>query len=260
MNLKTISTTLDWSVFEQAIAAHPDICIWWRDDDVAYEGWWHPINRLTIYRRLQGMLDLLAQYAIPAFLAVVPAKFLECSFPLVQLLDRYNIPLALHGLRHKNRLPQGTTKCEFPPEYATGKECAQIIECYKIFSARYGSRLLPVFVPPFNTMADSLAKCLEQHGLIISASNSLPYIPESCCPYHTDYDFMDWKKRKLRSYTQILTDITTLVRTGRCTIGINSHHKLVTARDRIFFAKLFSIIAKNQRREWPFATLRDAIV
>lgn len=225
---------------EQALAARPDLTVWWRDDDIAYIRPWHPWLRVQARTRLKFVCDLLAPSGIPALLAVEPWQFLEKAAPLRDIIMESPLPLALHGIRHKNRARDG--KSEFPPEYAGKAQCREILAFFRRFRQVFGERLLPVFVPPFNSIAPSLVRLLMENGLAVSTSNVSPGIA-----WNTDYDFVDWERRRLLPREKIVADLARLCRTGSPFIGINSHHKLIAPEDRQFVGSLLAVLDAHAR-------------
>lgn len=220
---------------EQALVSRPDLTVWWRDDDINYIGLHHPLLCLQAWQRLNFIGGLLAKSKVPSLLAVVPWQFLEKARALQKLLDAHDVPLAIHGIRHTNHSPFG--KSEFPPEKAGPETCHEILKIFSRFRQWYGSRLLPVFVPPFNTIAPRLARMLLDNGIAISVSNSGPGL--AC---NTDYDFVDWKRRRLLPHKKIVTDIIDLINNGSPFLGINSHHKLIDSCDRPFIEGLVNVL------------------
>lgn len=226
---------------ELALAARPDLTIWWRDDDIAYIHPWHPWLRVRARSRLKFVCDILARSSIPALLAVEPWQFLEKAAPLLNIIKATPMPLAIHGIRHKNRARHG--KSEFPPEYAGEAQCREILALFRRFRREFGERLLPVFVPPFNSIAPPLVRLLRQSGLAVSGSNVSPGIA-----WNTDYDFVDWERRRLWSREKIVADLAQLCAAGSPFIGINSHHKLIAPRDRRFVRALLELLDAHARR------------
>lgn len=225
---------------ELALAARPDLTIWWRDDDIAYIRPWRPLLRAQARSRLKFVCDTLAASRMPALLAVEPWQFLEKAGPLLNILKESPVPLAIHGIRHKNRARVG--KSEFPPEYAGEAQCREILAVFRRFRQEFGERLLPVFVPPFNSIAPALVRLLRQNGLAVSGSNVSPGIA-----WNTDYDFVDWERRRLLPPETIIGDLVALCRAGSPFIGINSHHKLIAPQDRRFVRALLAVLDSHAR-------------
>lgn len=240
-----------WQCLADELAARPWLRIWWRDDDAAFIHPLHAVLRLVARHRLEAMLDVLERYRMPTLVAVVPYKFLNGARPIARLLAQRGAPVAVHGLRHRSRLPGGAN--EFPPGLDDERQCALILQAHRELAMVYGPKALPVFVPPYNTMSPALACLLEAQGLVISARNPDPCAPESN-DRHVDYDFVDWRARRLLPHDRILRDLTRLVRSGRRSLGLNGHHKLITRRDRAFFARLFACIdqCRGAQTDLPF--------
>lgn len=228
---------------ERALAARPDLTVWWRDDDISCIRPWHPVLLLRGWRRLRFVCDLLAKTKIPALLAVEPRNFPEKGSLILNVVGVSGLPVAVHGLRHENRARAG--KSEFPPEYAGPDQCREILAVFRRLRQYFGDRLLPVFVPPFNTIASPLREMLEESGITISSSNAGDAVTDC---NNTDYDFVDWERRKLLPREKILADLVELTRRGTASFGINSHHKLIAPEDRDFVRGLLGVLDAHARR------------
>lgn len=225
----------------KALERHPEKVIWWREDDIAHI---HPLRlllRKQAASRLLFILSRLEAYQVPALLAIEPGNFLDKSAFIKKIVDACQIPIAIHGVEHRNRAKNG--RSEFPPEYATEKEAGQICQIFVEFKKEYPQRLLPVFVAPFNNIAEALVDLLAQKGIRTASFNHLE--PSDL---NADYDFVDWTIRALLPYPQIIRELTLLVESPKNPVCINSHHKIIRRKDRPFIEHLLLVIGSHLKQ------------
>ncbi|WP_259781792.1 polysaccharide deacetylase family protein [Aestuariispira ectoiniformans] len=123
---------------------------WWRDDDAIRQG--------PILDRL-----LLTAGKSPLALAVIPG-LLEAS--LVDCLARHpNVSVLQHGWVHENHAGPGEKKAEFRLNRPIEVMLDEIGQGYQKLEMAFGPRFAPVFVPPWNRVAEELAARLPDVGL-----------------------------------------------------------------------------------------------
>ena len=114
--------------------------LWWRDDDAGA-----PSSALA------RLIDLAAENGVPVCLAAVPA---ESGTELVDLVEPHPpIMVAVHGLAHRNHAPPGARKAEFGAYRPLPDMIGEIEAASAKIAGLFGSRALPVFVPPWNRLA-----------------------------------------------------------------------------------------------------------
>lgn len=130
---------------DQWVAAGQRATLWWRDDDAAQTG-----------EALERLISL-GDGAVPLTLAVVPK---QAEAALAERVGRtLHVTAVQHGWRHRNRNHrlQGGRSVEFGTgrsidvmvdEMGQGKACLQ---------ALFGTRFIPVVVPPWNRITLELA-------------------------------------------------------------------------------------------------------
>jgi len=129
--------------------------LWWRDDDAVA-----PTARLS---RLLAIAP-----AVPVSLAVIP---IGAERGLAEWLahrprppPHAHVAVLQHGWQHLNHARVGK-KSEFPAERARAEVAVELAAGRKRLSALFGTRALPVLVPPWNRFADSLLVLLAGCGL-----------------------------------------------------------------------------------------------
>lgn len=239
-----------WIEFDQALAEAGEIKFWWRDDDVRASKPKFCKSNFKFDSRLRNTLSLLQKFKIKCVFAVIPDKFLENGAKQINKLKRFEMPVTLHGLKHENNNDIGN-KCEFPDTCDNKKALSDILEYQAEFEEIFGCLLLPVFVPPYNSInADLEQKLLDNGFRFVSKRN----LEDDTQPYHVDIDFMNWQTYKMRREQDIITEIIQLIKKGQTVIGFNNHHRCINTFNRLFFRKLFETIAKHDNIKWiiPF--------
>jgi predicted glycosyltransferase len=127
------------------------IDFWLRDDDAI-----EPTPALDAY------LSRARRWGVPAALAVIPAR--ATPQLAAYLSDHPSVDVLVHGWSHHNHAPAGSRASEFGigrPEPDTRADAKRgLARIGEIF----GSRFLPVFVPPWNRIDPGFAAALPQLG------------------------------------------------------------------------------------------------
>jgi hypothetical protein len=231
----------EWEEFAECLRSRRRISFWWRDDDVGGDGW-NILRRKAHERRLENMLALLDRYAVPAVFAVVPYKLQLHGAGQIALLKKYGAYAAVHGICHRNNAGPGCNASEFPSGCDMEAALSTILKHKKKLEEIFGDMLLPVFVPPWNTMCAELEERLRTVGFTAISKSNIS--SRKHAEDNIDIDFIDWKQRDLRDERDILSDISALLRNEDIrVIGLMNHHKVVSQRGLVFFDKLLSTFA-----------------
>lgn len=196
-----MSDTLDtasWARLDQALtrlhAAGHQLSFWWRDDDA-----------VGATPQLDQLLDLAQRYHLPLALAVVPGM---AESSLVQRIDRAatdspegrpEIVILQHGWKHQNHAGPDAKKCEYPASRDPDICLAELSQGQARLKALFGSRFLPVVVPPWNRFASSLIPSLATHGFIGISGGPSGFPNSGGTPLrqaHTTIDPIDWARRR----------------------------------------------------------------
>lgn len=197
------SDTARWARLDQALtrlhAAGHQLSFWWRDDDA-----------VEATPQLDHLLDLAQRYHLPLALAVVPGLVVSGSTEnsLVQRIDRAadadspearpEIVILQHGWKHQNHAGPDTKKCEYPASRDPDICLAELSQGQARLKALFGSRFLPVLVPPWNRFANSLIPSLATHGFIGISGGPSGFPNSGGIPLfqaHTAIDPIDWARR-----------------------------------------------------------------
>lgn len=126
--------------------------IWWRDDDAAASG-----------ERLTRLLDLAAAAAAPVSLAVIPAAAGD-SLPEALARHPAESRVLQHGFAHRNHAAPDAKKCELVSPAARPQGPGELRAGLERLRGLFGTRLLPVLVPPWNRVAGDLVAQLPALG------------------------------------------------------------------------------------------------
>ncbi|MDJ0943419.1 MAG: polysaccharide deacetylase family protein [Kiloniellales bacterium] len=129
--------------------------LWWRDDDAVRPG-----------PALDRLLALCGRHRAPLSLAVIPAA---AEPALAHSLagrqhDELTVAVLQHGYAHRNHEPKDRKKCELGPARPAAALRAELAEGRERLRALFGSRALPVLVPPWNRIAAELLPALPDLG------------------------------------------------------------------------------------------------
>ncbi|URD34283.1 glycosyl transferase family 28 [Methylobacterium tardum] len=208
----TGSDPLDRALNEAASRGR-QVQFFWRDDDA-----------VTATPALDRLLALAAAHAAPLLLAAIPAG-IEPALGR-RLAAAQNVSVAVHGLAHRNHAPSG----EKPAEFGAHRPHAELLAdaAYGLRLARErvpGPVLLPVFVPPWNRLAPTLAAALPDLGY-----RGLSAVPEAPVPglrrIDATLDPIDWRgSRSLRDPEALLRDLAAdIAREPSRPVGLLTHH------------------------------------
>jgi hypothetical protein len=129
--------------------------VFFRDDDAGWED-----------SRLLQLLDLFGRYQLPIDLAAIPRALTpSLSKELNSRIDGSEGKLRIHqhGYAHLNHEKEGR-KCEFGPARDRAAQQADIAEGKLLLQDLIGSRVDPIFTPPWNRCTAETGKCLVELG------------------------------------------------------------------------------------------------
>ena len=129
--------------------------IWWRDDDAVRPG-----------PALDRLLDLASRHDAPLALAVISAA---AETALAQSLagrpqDEAPVAVLQHGYAHRNHEPEDRKKYELGPARPAARVLAELVDGRDRLKEVFGTRALPILVPPWNRIAAELLPALPALG------------------------------------------------------------------------------------------------
>jgi hypothetical protein len=129
--------------------------LWWRDDDA-----------VAPTARLRRLLSIASR--VPVSLAVIPAaaapELAEWLAHFPRSAPDAHVAVLQHGWQHLNHSGSGK-KSEFPAERASAEAAWDLAAGRMRLTELFGTRALPVLVPPWNRFGDSLLGLLDSCGI-----------------------------------------------------------------------------------------------
>jgi hypothetical protein len=192
--------------------------LWWRDDDAADAG--PALDRLLAIHRDTGT---------PLALAVVPAHATKALAD--RLAHERDIDLLQHGYAHTNHVAPGAKKAELGAERPAMVVLGELGTGWMALERLFGSRPLPVLVPPWNRIAPALVPTLPEigfAGLSVFGPRRRPRPVRGLLEVNTHVDLIDWKVQRFAGEAAALSALLaalTRARTGAHEpVGLLSHH------------------------------------
>lgn len=215
---------------EQWRAAGRRAELWWRDDDAA-----------SLTQALERLLALSSASRIAVALAVVP---LAAERTMLDKAAR----VLMHGCDHRNRAAAGEKKTEFPAAEGDDAALERLAQARERLARLAGERFLPVLVPPWNRIRESLVSRLPEAGLrALSRYGARLAEKRALLQVNTHADIIAWRgdrgfvgeEEALGLLLRHLVDR----RRGACDAdeptGILTHHALHDAATWAFLERLF---------------------
>jgi len=125
--------------------------IWWRDDDA-----------VAPTPALDQLLALAADLDAPLHLAVIPDPAGGALADRLQ--DTAQARAMPHGWQHRNHAPAGEKKAEFGAHRPNDVMLGETARGWRRIEEMFGSRALPVFVPPWNRVCPAVVEGLAGSG------------------------------------------------------------------------------------------------
>ncbi len=221
---------------------------WWRDDDAE-----------AVTPALARLLGLSAAHLVPLGLAVIPAKAGKALMASVSACPATNV--LQHGFAHANHAPSNEKKAEFGAHRPVDAMCAELKSGAERLEAIFDVRFLPVLVPPWNRVSQSLVPKLASTGLI-GLSTFAPRQTASPAPrlkqINAHVDLIDWRGGRIfKGATRIAEEIAAHLSARRRSMvdsreptGILSHHLVHDEGCWEFLEQLFARLRARENVRW----------
>lgn len=227
--------------------AGEEATLWWRDDDAAA-----PDPKLT------DLVSLLGDADVVPGLAVIPS---DVTLELLDsLVSESAFAVMQHGVDHRNRMPEGRKKQELVDTDAWDWREALETSRERLESI-FGQLALPVLVPPWNRIDDSMLDHLESlgfRGISCFGARMKPQIGEDLWVVNTHVDLVNW--RGGRQFVGESAAIAALIdhlggrREGRFDLaeptGILSHHLVHGTDSFSFVERLLRTLDDHPAASW----------
>ncbi len=222
--------------------------IWWRDDDAVA-----PTPQLD---RLQ---KLSQKTGMPVHLAVIPAGATQALAEYLEIAPEF-LPV-IHGFAHLNHAPELDKKSEFGAQRNVELARADILAGMSSLRSLFGSRLVPMFVPPWNRISPSLFPELVQagfHAISTFAPRSCRYAVGNLEQINTHLDPINWHgARSLHEPDMLISQAVAILRNRRSEqqdadepLGILTHHLVHDSAIWNFTEGLIETLLDGPTRIW----------
>jgi len=211
-----------WRAIDEEIArwreAGREPVLWWRDDDAA-----------DATPALDRLLDLQRAVKAPLALAIVPAHATPALAE--RLAQAPGVDLLQHGYAHTNHAPAADKKMELGPHRPAMFVLGELGTGRMALERLFGSRPLPVLVPPWNRIAAALVPTLPElgyHGLSTFGIRRRARPVSGLMQVNTHVDLIDWQSRRFVGEEAALAAFERALAASRAgtdePVGILSHH------------------------------------
>jgi SAM-dependent methyltransferase len=225
----------------------------WRDSGAKPKFWLRDDDATTARSQLVELADLCARENVPLTLAIIP---LPVTLTLIELVAKsHNLTAIQHGFDHVNRqTAPDMVKSEFPD----GRDLVEAVRSVQlgayVMKEAFGERTIPVFCPPWGTMAANVRDSLQglnfvgfsgsRTGREIHRRSMLPAAGLRLASAHVAVNRPRMGEPLADVY--ILETLVSLIRAIRLEgsdepIGIMTHHWGVDAYVRDFLKQLFDV-------------------
>lgn len=217
---------VSWEALEAAIARRGGATFWWRDDDAA-----QPTPEL------ERLLSLSARFKVPLALAVIP----EAADPhIFRLLPEETLVLQ-HGCDHRNRAAPGEKKTEFPEAEPDARALERLAAASLRLKKMAGDRALPVLVPPWNRIKESLIPSLPSIGFSGLSRDGKARPVQGLKQVNTHIDIVAWHEgRRFIGEEHALSAVLKLL-DGEHRVGWLTHHAVHDDAAWRFLERLFRL-------------------
>jgi hypothetical protein len=236
-----------WQALSEEIEA-------WKAEGGAAQFWLRDDDATVVEPRLVELIDLCEQEGVPLAMAIIP---LPMTPELVNLVSsRAHLTPIQHGFDHQNREPSSEkAKSEFPVERNPVETIRTIQLGWHILHEAFGARALPVFCPPWGTMADKFRGRLVDLGFKGYSGSRIsgeihrqgpPPAGLRLASAHVAVNLPHRNRKDVLPEERILQTLTEVIRGVRRDrvsepIGIMTHHWGVDGEVRQFLQKVFSL-------------------
>ena len=221
--------------------------LWWRDDDA-----------IAPTPQLERFLHIGA--GIPRALAVIPA--LAGAGLAATLAGAPCVAVLQHGWRHANHALHGK-KSEFPGDRSAAEVAEELAAGKARLAALFGSRSLPVLVPPWNRFAGEFLPLLPRLGFTaISATSFRAAMPSGLAALDVHVDPVAW--RGDRGFVGEPAALGALVRQLQARrlgiepperpIGLLTHHLVTDGATEAFVEHLIAVTGAHRAVRWAAVT------
>ncbi len=179
-----------WQTFDDEVAR-------WREAGRVVELWWRDDDAVDATPALDRLLSVQRRTETPLALAVVPSRATPALAE--RLASEPGVDLLQHGYAHVNHAPPPDKKTELGPHRPAMLVLGELGTGWLAMERLFGTRALPVLVPPWNRIAPALVPTLPEigfTGLSTFGARGRAEPVRGLRQINTHVDFIDWKGRR----------------------------------------------------------------
>ena len=222
--------------------------MWKLNSDYEFKFWWRDDDVFDSTEELKELISFSCLNKIPVNLAVIPKKLSNEAIKLIK--QNSHISVVQHGYSHTNYANVGEPLNEFGHHRSLDTQLKEIRIGFDKLKTSFGNQFVPVFVPPWGHIADSVIEQLSTIGIKgISMIGHYDMMYPNLINNNVHIDIHSWKTKseksyevKTRKYSQIINDIyNKIIREKKddcLTIGILTHSQIMGDKDWLIFGKL----------------------
>ncbi|MCB1363789.1 MAG: polysaccharide deacetylase family protein [Rhodobacteraceae bacterium] len=229
--------------------------LWWRDDDA-----------VTRTPALERLTDLARTLDMPVHLAVIPAR---ADAALAEFVARHPLLIpVVHGWAHASHAPACEKKAEFGAHRPLPAMQDEAVQGLARLSGLFRGRVRPMFVPPWNRIAEEVASGLPAAGYAMLSTFTPRKAPDAApglLQINTHLDPIAWKAGRglvppEALIAQLAADLGAR-RAGRADgdepYGILTHHLAHDDAIWDFTGALFRRLLRGPARRWTAPASRN---
>lgn len=234
-------------------AAADPVTFFVRDDDAGWDD-----------ARLSALLDCVERSGVPIDLAVIPQAVGDAlAVELRARVDRADVPIGLHqhGWSHANHESAGR-KCEFGDERAAVDQHADILRGRDRLHVMFGSRIDPVFTPPWNRCTAATVSLLPELGFAALSRDRSAWPQQTLPEMPVDIDWCrvrrDAEARGADAGAALGAAIARGIEAGREPLGLMLHHAAMDAADLVLLQAWLPALRRHPHARW--ASMRQMLI
>lgn len=237
---------------------HSELQIW-QSEGLSLPFWWRDDDAVSDTPALRELARLSSNAGLPVHIAVIPA---HADASLSDYLASMSglIPL-VHGWAHENHAPPDEKKAEFGAHRPIDALREDAERGFGKLHGLFGSRLKPVFVPPWNRITPDVIPALPSLGYrILSTSTPRPqrWAADRLEQINTHIDPIDWKgTRGLMDEAVLIAHLTQLLQDRRSgmadasePLGLLTHHLVHDPAIWSFCVRLVDLLMSGPAEPW----------
>ena len=225
--------------------------LWWRDDDADRAG-----------KAIKRLMQISQAYDVPVAIAVSPAIVNPSLTHFVE--NEFSCSVMQHGYAHRNYAPPDQKKCELGNHRPLNTVLGELNDGLNQMGKLFGTNFLPVMVPPWNRVSDTVLAKLSDIGFNgISGYTPRPHsVDHDLQRCNTHVDIIDWRDGEkfvgLSSAIQLLVTHLRLKRMGQAdpdeATGLLTHHLRHDEASWDFIDRLLAFTVVHPAVRWVSAT------